>query len=85
MAGFVPAIRAFLAQRLQEKTLMPATSAGMTPISSHALSRAITLLEALIPGQAPRLLRNRLRAPALHQIVGWFVGRFVEQLVMSLA
>jgi hypothetical protein len=86
MAGFVPAIRAFLAQRLQEKTLMPATSAGMTPISSHALSRAMTRLEALIPGQAQRLLRNPLRAPrALHQIVGWFVGRFVEQLMMSLA
>ncbi len=52
---------------------------------SPALSRAMTRLEALIPGRALKLRRNRVRAAMLHQIVGWFVGRFVEQLVMSLA
>jgi hypothetical protein len=30
MAGLVPAIHVFLAERSQEKTWMPATSAGMT-------------------------------------------------------
>ncbi len=29
--------------------------------------------------------RSVTACTALHQIVGWFVGRFVEQLVMSLA
>jgi hypothetical protein len=41
-------------------------------------------LKHLIPERALRLPRHCLRAPALHQIVGWLVGRFLERLVMSL-
>ncbi len=39
MAGLVPAIHVFLAELLQRKTWMPATSAGMTAEHSLYISK----------------------------------------------